>query len=251
MALMAISILSACTSKKEEGVQGRSITYEMKTFTAHSKNCADDSTKCATFEVQYPVFTGLDTTISRIVQQKIDSMLNSGLTEGFAQTIEQSGNTYIQEYEEFVTMEPDMPSMGWYHSAYVTVPVATDSLIVLSVSSEDYSGGAHPNSSIVYVNLDPHTGGNVGLDRFLKPGYKDALTAIGEKVFRRERELSDTTSFSSNFFEFQDDKFALNDNFGFTPEGIVFYYNSYEVAPYAAGPTEVIIPYLEIKDWLK
>jgi hypothetical protein len=86
---------------------------------------------------------------------------------------------------------------------------------------------------------------------FLKEGYEEKLTQLGEKAFRKERALTDTASLQKNYFEFPANKFTLNQNYGFTKEGIVFYYNSYEIAAYAAGPTEVIIPYEEIKGWLR
>ena len=40
-------------------------------------------------------------------------------------------------------------------------------------------------------------------------------------------------------------------NFLLSPDGIKFYYNAYEIAPYAAGPTEITIPYESLKDILK
>ena len=85
----------------------------------------------------------------------------------------------------------------------------------------------------------------------MKSDYNDALTQIGDKIFRQSKQLSDTASLIDNYFEFPEDKFELNKNYGFKKEGIVFYYNNYEIAPYAAGPSEVLIPYNELKDWLK
>jgi hypothetical protein len=38
----------------------------------------------------------------------------------------------------------------------------------------------------------------------------------------------------------------LNDNFAVAKRGIIFYFNSYEIAPYAMGPTELLIPYAKL-----
>jgi hypothetical protein len=62
--------------------------------------------------------------------------------------------------------------------------------------------------------------------------------------------LLDTASLLEHGFEFPRNKFKLNDNYGFTRDGIVFVFNSYEIASYAEGPTEIIIPYKKIRDWL-
>ena len=77
------------------------------------------------------------------------------------------------------------------------------------------------------------------------------MATIGEQIFRQVKEIPDTASLNENYFEFADDTFQLNKNYGFRKEGIVFYYNNYEIAPYAAGPSEVLIPYERIREWLK
>jgi hypothetical protein len=84
------------------------------------------------------------------------------------------------------------------------------------------------------------------LDNFLKPDYNEQLTLLGNRVFRKTRELADTASLSESYFEFPENKFELNKNYGFTKNGIIFYYNNYEIAPYAAGPTELLIPYSDL-----
>jgi hypothetical protein len=40
-------------------------------------------------------------------------------------------------------------------------------------------------------------------------------------------------------------------NFSVTPIGIKFLYNQYEIKPYAAGITELFIPYAQIKSLLR
>ncbi len=45
--------------------------------------------------------------------------------------------------------------------------------------------------------------------------------------------------------------FQLPENFAIKKEGIFFYYNPYEAAPYALGTTEFIISYKDLKDIVK
>ena len=40
------------------------------------------------------------------------------------------------------------------------------------------------------------------------------------------------------------------DNFYITGEGIGFFYNQYDIAPYASGSIDVFIPFRELKDVL-
>jgi hypothetical protein len=42
---------------------------------------------------------------------------------------------------------------------------------------------------------------------------------------------------------FEGGKFALPENMGLTRDGVLLFYNSYEVAAYAEGETKFVIPY--------
>nr|MCU0409966.1 RsiV family protein [Bacteroidales bacterium] len=79
------------------------------------------------------------------------------------------------------------------------------------------------------------------------PGYENELNNTAEKIFRAEKQLSPDANLESEGFWFEGNKFYLNKNFGIKNDGLVFYFNSYEIAPYAMGPTEIKIPYATIK----
>jgi hypothetical protein len=246
--LLAIAFFS-CENKKE--AEETPVSFEMQTFRVESKGgCNADTLQCAYFEVNYPEFSGLDSGVVKILRQKIDAAVSLGNPESQGQSMKQIGETFIQDYDDFKSEIPEAFG-GWHYTAEVNVEVLTDSLLSLSVNDEYYTGGAHGGSGVYFININPKTGAEFTLDNFLKPGYDDALTALGNRAFRQTRQLADTASLSENYFEFPEDKFQLNKNYGFKKEGIVFFYNSYEIAPYAAGPTEILISYEDVKDWIK
>lgn len=246
--LLAIAFFS-CENKKE--TKETPISFDMKTFRVESKGgCNTDTLQCAYFEVNYPEFSGLDSGVVKVLRQKMDAAVSLGNPESQGQSMKQIGETFIQDYDDFKSEIPEAFG-GWHYTAKVNVEVLTDSLLSLSVNDEYYTGGAHGGSGVYFININPKTGTEFTLDNFLKPGYDDALTALGNRAFRQTRQLADTASLSENYFEFPEDKFQLNKNYGFKKEGIVFFYNSYEIAPYAAGPTEIVIPYEDMKDWIK
>jgi hypothetical protein len=242
--------LSSCNLKKEESKPVVPVSFEMKAVNVQSPGgCVSDTAVCARYAVTYPVFHGLDSLAAKRIQQKIDSAITLGYAEGKLQTIEENGNVFVEQFESFKRETPDL-TMGWSFEGKIEVQLLTDTLISLSVNTNDFTGGAHPNASRIFINTRPE-GTSVKLDNVLKPGYQSVLAQEGEKAFRAERKLTADASLSENFFEFENDQFKLTDNYGFTATGIEFYFNSYEIAPYAAGPTRVFIPYTSIKDWLK
>jgi hypothetical protein len=253
-AFVVVVILSAigffsCETKTER--KETPISFQLKTFRAESTGgCKADTLPCAYYEVTYPEFSGLDSGTANIIKREIDASVSMGNPEATGQTMEQIGKGFINDYEEFKTEIPEGVG-GWHYTAKVEVEVQTDSLLSLSVNDEYYTGGAHGGSGVYFINVNPRTGKKFTLDNLLKPGYQEPLREAGNRIFRQVRTLADTASLIENAFEFPEDKFELNQNYGFKQEGIVFFYNSYEIAPYAAGPTEVLIPYEELKAWMR
>ncbi len=248
LALLSLVFYACTTTRTEE--KKVPVSYTTETLrTESSGGCASD-TPCAYYAVTYPVFSGLDTSVSVALQKSIDKAVSMSNPEATGQTMKQMGDGFIRDFEEFKNDIPEF-SAGWSYKADIEVEVLTDTLLSLSVQEEYYTGGAHGGHGVYYINIDPRSGRQFTLDNMFKPGYKEPLTAVAEKVFRQVRELPDTASLGDNFFEFPDDQFQLNENYGFKQEGIVFFYNNYEIAAYAAGPTELLIPYEELKDWLK
>jgi hypothetical protein len=251
LAVLVSAIVLSCTTTKDETDKHTLITYEMKTFRLESSGgCVSDSTACASYEVDYPVFTGLDSSVAAIIEKRIQATADMGNPELKGKPMQDIARDFIQSFEKFTKEFPD-PSGGWYYGATISVVLLNDTLLSLSTQDEYFTGGAHGGGGKYYTNLHPRTGRDITLDDLLKPGYRQVLLTLGEQEFRKVREMGDTVSYQDNNFEFPDNKFQLNQNFGFTPQGIAFYYNSYEIASYAAGPTEILIPYTALKEWMK
>lgn len=243
-------LLFCCCQQKETALPSSAITYEQTSFRIESEGgCRADSARCASYEVSYPMFKGMDSSVVKTVLKRIDERVSMGNPETEGESMQAVGRKFVGDYDDFKKEMPDGP--GWYYEARVEVEVLTDTLLSLSVTEEYFTGGAHGGHGKYFININPETGVEFTLDNYFRSGYGDELRRIGERVFRREYELSDTSSLEENMFEFPDDRFDLNQNYGFTAAGVLFYYNSYEIAAYAMGPSEVLIPYDSIKQLAK
>lgn len=245
--IVLISLLVSCSGKKE--VESFNLNYEMMTTRIESSGgCPNEGVPCASFEVIYPVFENLKPEIAAKFSERINNAVAYDNPEASDFSIKQMGEQFVHDFEKYQQDFPDN-TMGWFFKTSFTVQLLVDTLMSVSANSEFFTGGAHGGYTVYYVNINPSTGDEIKLQSVLKPGFEKTLNEEGEKSFRLVRGLSAGDELAEKGFEFPDGKFQLNTNYGFKKEGIVFFFNSYEIAPYALGPTEVLIPWEVLADW--
>jgi hypothetical protein len=101
-----------------------------------------------------------------------------------------------------------------------------------------------------FLNWNTKANKSITLSDILVKDYKDKLTPQVEAIFRKRRKAQQMMLSLAQDYFFKDNKFALNNNFSITPVGLKFLYNQYEIKPYAAGQTSLLIPYTKIKSLL-
>ncbi|MCR9173995.1 MAG: RsiV family protein [bacterium] len=120
----------------------------------------------------------------------------------------------------------------------------TSRYVCLNSHGWAYTGGAHGNGFLFYEYFLKQNGQRIGLEYFAED--MESLLTIAEKYFRSHIGLEQGESLNDAGFWFEDDTFALNDNFVFEEDFMTFVFNPYEVAPYAAGMIEFSIPLEEL-----
>ena len=100
-------------------------------------------------------------------------------------------------------------------------------------------------------NYNLKTGKEIKLSDVFSGNYLPVLTKIAEKKFRKFYDVSQNESLENAGFWFDKGIFRLNDNYSFNTFAVTFQFNSYEVAAYAMGAPEIIIPYSEIKSIIR
>ena len=106
-----------------------------------------------------------------------------------------------------------------------------------------FNGGAHPVSTTSFMNFNPVTGDEVKLSDLFLSGTLDQLTdKITSAVASSHgvRTLADLQ-------ELGYDNIGTPQEYLIGKDSITFYYNVYEIAPYAMGPTEVRLAYKDLE----
>jgi len=229
-----------------------SLSYEVKNFKKTYKDCKDSDEKCSYLKITYPVFGGNS---ASEVNKTIDAYLIDSIfsIEGTASNKNLDGlaATFFGDYENVLKdASPDFPVV---YALDINSSVVFNKPAALSVSIDYYinTGGAHPNSFVKYFVFNPKTGKQVKLNDLFNSGFEDKLNKLIDKKYREYRNLKATDRLDGEKGYLFDNFIKFNDNFILTKEGINFYYNNYEIAAYAVGPTELNFTYKELEDILK
>lgn len=223
----------ACETSKE------SLQFEEKTIS---------NTDGAKIEVNYPFYTD-NSESAKLINKNLSNVIANAINPMDTLknvSIERAAEMFNTTYKNFLR---DFEDSNQVWEAFIDAEQTYQSPQVLSVSVNSYvdTGGAHGNTVINFLNFNPENGKlydnsdilelNDGLKELVKENF---LAAIGKKTVK-----SDLKDY------FFGEEFHLPENFGFSDDGLIFLYNTYEVSAYSLGITEFEIPYDQLSDYLK
>jgi hypothetical protein len=215
---------------------------EMVHIESSYDNCKAGKEDCTYITFDYPVFKNPETSEILIkIDDEIKKMMLLG-TE--TDNLEKATELFINNYSEFLN-DPEIENYNtpWFDIRKAEWLVLQKKVLSLKCSITNFYGGAHPNQFVMLRNFNPYTGDSLGLGMIFNPKNLEELSRLGEKYFREDQKLKHDESFEDAGYWFKDNQFFLTDNFAFTHEGLLFYYNEYEVAPYSLGAIYFVVPY--------
>jgi hypothetical protein len=158
---------------------------------------------------------------------------------------------FIEAYRGFAATAPGGATHPWWFERRIEPLGDTLGVTSLAVSERSFLGGAHPNSTTRFTNIDTGTGRTLRFADLLMESARDSLDALGERAFRRVRKLPPEADLAAEGFWFEPGGFRLNDNLAVTPTGILFFFNDYEIAPHALGATQISLPWDEVAPYVR
>ena len=148
-------------------------------------------------------------------------------------------------------------NMNYAEDSSFTVQLLTSHIASISIDTYEYTGGAHGNPGMMGVTLDMATGqklmlGNVvkndQLQSIMKRAYAEILRDYEDALYEEARTeinaiVNDTTTMTP---EAQVEKFG-NQNFFLSGDGLMLFWNVYDITPYVAGQQMVFIPWSDLE----
>lgn len=151
-------------------------------------------------------------------------------------------------YSEGIENIRELNSFNWKKTLSMEVIYNANQLLSLRFRKHAYSGGGQGISIQENHVFDSKSGKKLALNDFLIPGFEAKLNIMLDKKFRILNGLKRDESLRPAGFLI--DQIEYSANFYINNDGIGFYYNVYEVAPYSTGTTELFIPFHELQTLL-
>lgn len=220
------------------------IKFSDKSFMKSYKDCSPNDS-CAYFKVDY--LEAVSGNNKDKINKLITNIVNSGVTFGdtVMNTMQVAADSFIAQYTSFRKDFPES-ALFWYLELSVSANLDHPKIINLAAGNSSFMGGAHPNSYIEYYNISRETGDTISLGNLFTPGFEKKLNELVDASFRKANNLQPGDNLQDKGGLF-DNKITFNYNWLVNKDGsLTFYYNQYEIAPYAAGPIEVTLTKADI-----
>src|SRR5690554_1101582 len=241
-ALLIGYCLTACNNSVETDKE-TTLSYHIESESR--EKCVGEA--CAKVEWEYPFFCGNDGLSAGINWQIQEHLKYHLMTDDYGFDDLSAGiDLFFEGYERFRNDFPDAVQQ-WTIDIEGDVTFLSDQLVSIRFVNFSYTGGAHPNTVVAYLNLDlsdsvsiiPYE--SLILDR-------DRLLELTEKKFRQYHEVDPGVSLEDDGRFFLDKgTFFLPVTAGYDNDEFVLYYNNYEIAPYVMGGTEIRFPLDDLK----
>lgn len=237
--LLLILLLIGCKNEHQ-------LTFAPKTISG------EDCATCPKVLVEIPevlatskVAANINTTLS---EEIISILLFEEEEATETSTISTAIESFKNGYEEMTELYED-ESENWEADIKGKVTYEDKKILTIMLDSYVFTGGAHGYTSKRFLNFDKKKGTELENWQLFK-SQKD-FKNFAEAKFREQENIPLDKPINYTGFMFDKDSFYLPENIGLTKNGIQLLYNQYEVASYADGPIELVLPYNEAAKYLR
>ena len=185
-------------------------------------------------DVKYPLLLGENKVLEEINKNIEDFTLS------WVRNVKLLGEEFNKEYEKEGKEIPKVEADSFYECFY------NSEIISIPMTYYEYTGGAHGLTIKISYNYNLKTGEILTLNNLFKDDFN--YNEIIDKFIREEILKEPTLYFDEGeLFKGVDEKQA----YYLSKDGIVIYFQQYEIAPYSSGIREFKIPYEILKEGLK
>lgn len=181
------------------------------------------------------------------VFQEISKIVSFDHTPSYEDGYESIVDSFIKSYD---ALKKEFPKEGspWEANVKAQVLMDTPRLFSIGITHYVFSGGAHGYKGNQVLHFNPISGAVYSLDDIFID--RVGLSALVEAKLRNKWGISQDAPINSTGLMFENNVFTLPENIFIYPDHVVAFYNIYEIASYADGPTEIHLTYDEVRPFM-
>ena len=246
--------LASCSNT---GQPSRNLQFEEITLSKSEHLFADESKPACNLSIDFAFVNNANTIgakdsinaylLSALFGKKYQQLSPQEAIEGYAK---EYATNYRADLEPMIQKDIDNhidkdQLTAWYsyeQELKGSVETYMGILLTYRTYKNEYSGGPHGMYTTEFTNLNLNTLQPILLDELFAEDYQETLTellwyqlALDNGVETRD-ELEEMGYATTG-------ELAPTENFYISEDGITFYYNVYEIAPYSMGPTQITLSY--------
>lgn len=261
-----VALLLACTPKSTAEEEKNNNTVEQPQDAASGTITISDTIHIDSYDPESPALS-MNLTFEPIrldnnaATEKAIEAISYALSGTESKNLEDACNAFarrmVAEYEELRPDYIDIKSnsgeafwMNHYCTATGTCIKGYRGYVNYLVNYDEYKGGAHPSNYTLAMTFDPTDGHEVTLDEIMEEGYEEALLPIIIEELMEFFGVSSKEKLGEILFDMENRLFVTK-NVILDKDYIIFIYNHYEIAPYAAGTIILDVEYSKLKGILK
>ena len=247
--LLSLLLIFGCTTEAQEPIS----------YTSHTDSLSHNDLGIDLKFERLKLTGGAPKPVLERIQAQIDTIQN----RQFDGSIQEVFESWVEMKAEARAADEYYGQMDWYQELTVDDIQTHNGVFTMGTSVYAFTGGAHPNGYVRYLNFDVRTGELLTWPSLVKPDKVQALTDYAEAVFRKSNDLqpgAELTAAGHYFTQTDADgypfgavaegEFRLSNEFRLTEKHLILYYNSYEIAPYVMPPVELNLPLDDCRQYL-
>lgn len=162
---------------------------------------------------------------------------------------------FIDDVMPTIENDGDWWGRRYYSSLSLRAKYSNGRFVTYQMTTNEDRNGAHGYFTVQMVSYDPIHGKPIDWNYIFKPGSAGQVVRLLERIAESDPEYM---GWNANIYrytyhidtEWHDAEEYFLPNPALTDEGVVFSYQPYEIASFAAGMYHFTIPYNRVKDYL-
>lgn len=187
--------------------------------------------------IKYPI---LKMNLNPYVEQIINNQIKMNVNE----YIRYSRYLYNQAVKGYIDFQiSNYPFHGYASYMEYKITYNQNCYFSVYIDKYEYTGGAHGTTLRTSDNWNLCTGMHLSLQNIFSPSIKYRKLIINEILKQADQEYQKNPGIYFEDYQTLIIKNFDQNSFYFSQNGITFYYQQYDIAPYSTGIVEFTIPY--------